>query len=132
MDTVFLDANVLFSAAYRADAGLRKFWTLDVKLVSSAYAVEEARRNLKPSQREDLANLLRDVEVLGIKQSLKNILDVALSDKDRPILSSAVDAGATHLITGDVRHFGPLYGQRVKGVLVLSPAAYLAAKKAGE
>ena len=127
MDTVFLNANVLFSAAYRADAGLRKFWALDVKLVSSAYAAEEARRNLKPSQQEDLANLLRGVEVLGMKRSPKNILDVDLPEKDKPILSAAVDAGVTHFVTGDVRHSGPLYSQRIEGVLVLSPAACLTA-----
>ena len=47
MDSSFLDANVLFSAAYRSDAGLRKLWRLPgVRIVSSAYAVEEARRNL--------------------------------------------------------------------------------------
>ncbi len=47
MDRLFLDANVLFSAAYREDAGLVELWKLeDVELVTSAYAFEEARRNL--------------------------------------------------------------------------------------
>jgi hypothetical protein len=36
-----------------------------------------------------------------------------------------VAAGATHLITGDMRHFGPYFGQRVLGVLVIPPARYL-------
>jgi uncharacterized membrane protein HdeD (DUF308 family) len=35
LDRVFLDANVLFSAAYRADAGLGRLWNLkDVALVA--------------------------------------------------------------------------------------------------
>jgi uncharacterized protein len=47
MDRLFLDANVLFSAAYRPDAGLLQLWKLeDVALCSSHYAAEEARLNL--------------------------------------------------------------------------------------
>ena len=33
-------------------------------------------------------------------------------------------AGATHLITGDVRHFGAYLGERVLGVWVVTPALY--------
>jgi uncharacterized protein len=56
VDRVFLDANILFSAAYRPNAGLRLIWQVpNVELVTSAYAVEEARRNLKlPEQRAAL------------------------------------------------------------------------------
>jgi hypothetical protein len=47
MDRLFLDANVLFSAAYKIDARLLQFWKLtDVTLCSSRYALEEARINL--------------------------------------------------------------------------------------
>ena len=47
MDRLFLDANVLFSAAYRIDAGLLQLWKLkNVTLCSSRYALEEARINL--------------------------------------------------------------------------------------
>jgi uncharacterized protein len=47
MDRLFLDASVLFSAAYRAKAGLLQFWKLkNVALCSSRYALEEARINL--------------------------------------------------------------------------------------
>ena len=60
MDRVFLDANVLFSAAYRPDSRLRELWALaEVELVTSAYSVEEACRNLdNPVQRADLEKLL--------------------------------------------------------------------------
>lgn len=48
MDRLFLDANVLFSAAYRPDAGLLQLWKIkNVILCSSAYALEEARINLE-------------------------------------------------------------------------------------
>jgi predicted nucleic acid-binding protein len=47
VDRVFLDANVLFSAAYRSDSGLLKLWKLKrTKLITSTYALEEARTNL--------------------------------------------------------------------------------------
>ena len=47
MDRLFLDANVLFSAAYRPSAGLLIFWKLaGVQLLSSRYAVAEALANL--------------------------------------------------------------------------------------
>ena len=50
---------------------------------------------------------------------------VGLPEKDRPILLAAVRAGATHLITGYFAHFGPYYGKRIGGVLILPPARYL-------
>ena len=47
MDRLFLDANVLFSAAYRPNAGLLRLWRLpDVVLCTGRYALEEARTNL--------------------------------------------------------------------------------------
>ena len=47
MKSAFLDANVLFSAAYLENAPLAKLWKLgDVRLLSSSNAVDEAKRNL--------------------------------------------------------------------------------------
>jgi hypothetical protein len=60
MDRLFLDANVLFSAAYRPDAGLLRLWKLkNVVLCSSRYALEEARINLaEEAQQTRLTALL--------------------------------------------------------------------------
>ena len=41
------------------------------------------------------------------------------------ILSTAVEAGCTHFLTGDKRHFGKLCGRTVGGVLILTPGDYL-------
>jgi hypothetical protein len=39
MDLVFLNANVLFAAAWRPKAALQRLWALeDVELLSAAYA----------------------------------------------------------------------------------------------
>lgn len=126
MDRLFLDANVLFSAAYRGDAGLARFWKLKVKLLSSTYAVEEARFNLHDdAQRSRLATLVSGIEVIS------NIFvgalpgGVHLPAKDRPILLGAIQGRATHLITGDKTDFGRYFGRTIAGVLILPPAAYL-------
>ena len=126
MDRLFLDANVLFSAAYRPKAGLLQFWKLkNVILCSSRYALEEARINLTEAvQRRRLAGLAKSLELFDeLPRELSG--GFSLPEKDMPILLAAIEARATHLITGDVRHFGPYFGRRVRGILVLPPAAYL-------
>ncbi len=66
MDRLFLDANVLFSAAYQAEAGLLRIWKLkDVVLCSSRYALAEADLNLdNDDQRRRLTALCAEVGVL--------------------------------------------------------------------
>jgi uncharacterized protein len=129
VDLVFLDANILFSAAYRSDAGLKRLWKLPgARLITSAYAVEEARRNLGcPEQREDLEGLLDSVEVVTTALPAEHLLysTLKLPEQDQPILLAAIGAGATHLLTGAFRHFGPYYGERIQGVLILPPGDYL-------
>lgn len=127
MDVLFLDANVLFSAAYRAGSPLRQFWDLaETELVTSGYALEEARRNLPAlDQRRGLEALAAGVRVTHETGTWAVPQDVVLPEKDRPILSAAIVSGATHLITGDRTHFGAWYGKHVGGVLILQPAAYL-------
>jgi hypothetical protein len=130
---LFLDANVLFSAAYRTDSGLRALWAhrATTALLTTSYAVEEARRNLPDdAARARLDDLLRGVTL--VTDVLVGDLpdDVRLPDKDRPILLSAMAANATHLITGDRMHFGPYFGKRLAGILVERPADYLRRKRA--
>jgi predicted nucleic acid-binding protein len=126
MDRIFLDANVLFSAAYRADSGLVAFWKLgDVTLCSSRYAIEEAKLNLEEEpQRRRLARLIPALQVFDARER-KLPPGIALPQKDTPILFAAIEAHATHLITGDIRHFGAYFGKNVEGVLILTPAEYL-------
>ena len=130
MDRLFLDANVLFSAAYRTDAGLLQFWKLkDVILCSSHYAVEEARINLSENaQRRRLAKLAQRLRLFeATRQDCRSGL--SLPEKDAPILLAAIEAQATHLITGDVRHFGSYFGKQIEGILILSPSDYLKTRR---
>ena len=127
MRRVFLDANVLFSAAYRENAGLLALWRLPgTDLLASGYAIEEARRNLGSSEKRGrLDRLLAGVQIVveGAEHHVPH--SVRLAEKDRPILAAAIAAGATHLITGDLKDFGLLLGRRVEGVLVQTPTDFL-------
>ena len=127
MDSVFLDANVLFSAAYQSRAGLHRLWKLsDLALLTSPYALEEARRNLgEIQQRERLASLMDSVRIVPEMLGSPLPPGVQLAEKDAPILLAAIEARATHLLTGDVRDFGRYFGKRLGGVLVLTPGEYL-------
>lgn len=127
MDVLFLDANVLFSAAYLPESRLREFWTLPgVELVTSEYAWEEAYRNLpRKEQWERLFALAPGLRIVREGRAWSLPGDVILPEKDRPILAAAILSGATHLITGDATHFGVWYGKRIGSLLVLKPAAYL-------
>jgi uncharacterized protein len=134
VDRVYLDANILFSAAYKAVSPLRQLWQLtDAELITSLQAVLEAHNNLsnaRPAQLAELAQLLQGVTIFS--DPLPGIVlpaGVNLPDKDKPILRAAIDAQATHLLTGDIKHFGHYYGQKVGGVLILSPSQYLQSKR---
>ena len=126
MDRLFLDANVLFSAAYRPNAGLLRLWKLkNVVLCSSHHAVEEARINLgDDAQRGRLTGISSRIRLFeAVPRELPH--GISLPDKDLPILLAAFEARATHLNTGDVRHFGPYFGKRIESILILLPGDYL-------
>jgi predicted nucleic acid-binding protein len=134
MDRVFLDANVLFSAAYREGAGLLKLWKLgDAELITSEYAADEARRNLDSADArarlEQLVTMIRIVPE-GSAELFAHVARVA--KEDEPILGAAISAQATHLLTGDLRDFGKLFGKRVRGVLVQTPGDYLRQRETGK
>jgi predicted nucleic acid-binding protein len=129
VDRIFLDANVLFSAAYRENSGLIEIWRLKgVRLLSSSYAIEEARRNLAAAeQRGRLQHLVEALEILDSLPAAR--LQTTLPEKDQPILAAAVAGRATHWITGDMKHFGEFFGKPLVGVVVLPPAAYLRGRR---
>lgn len=125
---LFLDANILFSAAWREDAAARLLWDLSraghCELLSSLLAVEEARRNIahkRPGQNATLESLVAEV-TLGLEptgQHLKAANDHGLPSKDIPILAAALAQQAEILVTGDRRDFGHLYHRSVSGLSIL-------------
>lgn len=126
MPRAFLDANVLFSAAYREAAALQRLWKLPgVELFTSAYASEEARRNLPSAdQRARLEDLLARTRIVP-ESDAPLPSGFRLPDNDLRILKAAIAAGATHLVTGDVKDFGRYLGQRIAGVLIVTPADFI-------
>ena len=128
MYRVFLDANVLYSAAHLEHSALARLTTFDdIQLLSSAYAIEEARRNLTIDRLDALPRLDRlvsAVSTIDVPQGLKLPNDIRLDTKDVPILLAAIHGKADYLLTGDARHFAHLYGKRIEGVLVLRPAVF--------
>lgn len=127
MHRLFLDANVLFSAAYKEGAVCAALWRLpDVELITSGYALEEARRNLAvPDRLERLGALAERMRIVPTPAVAEVPKGIELPEKDRPILASALASGATHLLTGDLRDFGPYFGKRVGRLRIVATRQYL-------
>jgi len=127
---VFLDANVIFSAAYRETGSVRAFFHLAAAgaciLVTSGYAVDEARRNIAlkhPRSLRDLEMLLDAVELCDEPgpATIAWAAAAGLPPKDAPILAAAVEAQCHILATGDRSDFGTFLGKRMRGTLVMLP-----------
>jgi uncharacterized protein len=130
---IFLDANVLFSAA-RSDGPMRallhRLNAVGHALVADAYVVAEARRNVAAKcaapATADLEKLLAALDQTNTHAQLRERPDPATMDwlprKDQPVLSAAIALRCDVLVTGDKTHFGSGYGKRFAGVEVLSPA----------
>jgi predicted nucleic acid-binding protein len=125
---VFLDANILFSAA-KSNGAVRRLLDLLAEAGHSchadAYVVEEARRNLALKSPGSLAafdRLLRRVQTAPLRPHPEDAgLPGALAEKDRPVLAAAMRLGCEALVTGDRTHFGAFYGRSLGGVKIHSP-----------
>lgn len=129
---LFLDANILFTAAHNPkgkaalviELGQAGLW----QLVTSNYALEEARRNLALKFPDGLARLGT------LSKGLRTTADTAsaecpagLPNKDCPIYRAAHACQADVLLTGDVRDFGFLMNDRnmTGGLLIQTVADFL-------
>ncbi len=125
---IFLDANVLFSAA-KSDGAVRRLLALLVEAGhecwADGYVVEEAQRNL-------VAKAPRGVPVLDALLAGMHLAaahphpaaleaTLALPEKDRPVLAAAIRLECEGLVTGDRTHFGAFYGKTLGGVTIYSP-----------
>lgn len=139
MIRLFLDANVLFTAAHNPDGkafliislGTEGLW----EVYNSAFAAEEARRNLAvkyPSAEKIFVELL--AAIILVPEQPDAPYPSALNEKDRPIFQAAHACRASHLITGDLAHFGSFMGRQTSakdkpdktlGLIILTPARFL-------
>ena len=125
---VFLDANILFSAAKSVAAIRRLVEQIQARgheCVADEYVIAEARRNLEQkftTALPDFERLLNCISRLASPPALPvPSLDLLLPEKDRPVLTSAIQHRCHALLTGDKTHFGRLYGQTIAGVSIHSP-----------
>ena len=127
---LFLDANVIFTAAYSPEGVARALFDLadagHCALCTSAFALEEARRNLAlkaPVKLSGLERILPPPTIVpeASPEKVTWAQGLTLPMKDAPIMAAAVACAADILVTGDRHDFGHLFGQSTKGVRVLSP-----------
>jgi len=118
---VFLDANVLFSAADAASAtrALLDVLRRHAEVVTSPHAVAEARRNILVKRPRDATAFDRLAVLVRATHAFAEHVPVTLPEEDIPILAGAIGSRSTHLWTGDKRHFGRLYGRAVSGVTIV-------------
>lgn len=128
---LFLDANVLFTAAHNVEGRAATLVGLGrrrlCKLITSPHALEEARRNLEikfPEVIPRLDEIMRVVTLCAESSAEKTewARTESLREKDAPILGAAVQSGADLLVTGDRTHLGHLYGKYPGGILAVTPA----------
>ena len=124
---IFLDANVLFSAAKSKGAVRELLTRLQLaghRLCVDSFVVEEARRNLErkgPDALLELERLLPRLEIGVASGASYPEVDEVLPEKDRPVLAAAVRMRCRALVTGDRTHFGRLYATDILGVTIHSP-----------
>ena len=135
---IFLDANVLFSAA-KSDGAVRRLLQLlrtrGHQTLADAWVESEARRNLiakGPEAIHALDALLADMQVAAAHPSPSRLAEVQwLPEKDRPVLAAAIRLRCNALVTGDRKHFGSGYGRVFGGVTIHAPASLAVAVLAG-
>jgi predicted nucleic acid-binding protein len=129
---LFLDANILFTAAHNPkgkaifliELGGQGHW----ELFSSPYALEEARRNLErkfPNSLDGLGSLVRGICLIEHRAGFGH--PAGLAQKDQPIFQAALGCQATHLLTGDLKDFGPFMNQpeNTFGIRIQTVAEFL-------
>ena len=125
---IFLDANILFSAA-KTNGAVRSLLQLLLarghECRVDEYVVTEARRNLATKGPVSLAYLdsfLGEIRTSPVQATNTTPLDLLwLPEKDRPVLAAAIRLRCDALVTGDQTHFGKAYGKTFGGVTVYSP-----------
>jgi hypothetical protein len=131
---LFLDANVLFTAAH--NPGGKAAFVIDLaregswEVATSHFAIEEARRNLEvkfPTAVVALDKLL--THFLLAPAVLDRPCPIDVPERDRPIFLSALGGRCTHLLTGDRKDFGPFMNdpETTEGILIQTVAESLAA-----
>lgn len=132
MTRLFLDANVLFTAAHNPKGKAALVIALAAaghwEGVTNACCVAEARLNLERKFPDFLGRLEKILDTVRLVPDVPaELCPLRLPEKDRPVFASAVRCGATRFPTGDRRHFGPFMNKPKKtaGVVVQTVGDFL-------
>jgi predicted nucleic acid-binding protein len=129
---LFLDANVLFTAAHNPhgkatlviELGSQGCWGL----FPNPYALEEARRNLERKFSCFLDNFVTlQRGICLVEHRVGFSFPEGLAHKDQPIFQAALACQATHLLTGDLKDFEPFMNQpeNTFGICIQTVAEFL-------
>lgn len=123
---LFLDANVLISAAWKEGSKVQRIWAIPgVELITSDHVLKECFRNLlREEQQSRLAEFLLAVRVLEFATTPVLENPPLLPAKDHPVLAAAVLSRADFLVTGDRAHFGQWFGTTVAGIRIEPPGRF--------
>lgn len=128
---VFLDSNVIFSAAYKCDSHFLELWsTPGIVVICSLYVANEVRRNCRNGDQLKRVEALLEQTII-VSDPLMDALPsgIDLPAKDLPILASAIDAGAAFLVTGDKNHFAQWMDRPIKtrhgNLIIMEPRPFL-------
>jgi len=129
---LFLDTSVLLAAA-GSTKGASRFlfqmrsacsWTL----LTTPYCIEEALRNAPRVSRTALGILegllISQLEEVPTRVSFDQVL-IFPKKKDRPVLITALTAGADYLLTLDRADFQSVLGPQIYGMHIRTPELFL-------
>jgi hypothetical protein len=111
--------------AFLFEAPAQSAWIL----IASAHAIEEARRNITAKYPPCEARLkTRLPRLTRVAQPGPSSISIRLPEKDQPIFLEARAARATHLLTDDLKHFGPAMNKPhlSDGIVIQTVAEFLA------
>ena len=118
---IFLDANILFSAANEA-SNMHRLLVMAAKqemLYISPHIKDEAERNLERKQPRWLPTFYTLLQDISVVPDCPLYARVKLAEHDHPVLGAAIAAACDYLVTGDKRDFGHLFGKTIDGVKIV-------------
>jgi predicted nucleic acid-binding protein len=130
---VFLDSNVLFSAAYSGKEKSRSYLFFElqdigiIEIYISNLVKFESINNIK-IKRPEKSNFLNELlsKVIIIEDVYIYYDDIkSLPENDRIILSSAAYHNIDFFITGNTKDFSPFYNKKLSNTLILTPKNFL-------
>jgi predicted nucleic acid-binding protein len=129
---LFLDSNVLFTAAHNSEGKASLVVELaesgSWEVVTSPYCVAEARLNLERKHPTSLGRMDRILSTVRLVQDVAGErCSISLPEKDRPVFGAVLSCKATHILTGDRRHFGPFMNRpkETMGIVVQTVGDFL-------